>query len=343
MKEAYINKSETGQMNESYFTRSEAVTGAKYVIYNRQDYGGFWRRFLANFLDGIILGMAYKVIDAILHAIVSLLGTAYPEFSEWMLCAIIFWAYMIWLKGYRGATPGYYALGIRIISINGEEVTIKQIVIRTISSFFSAIPFVLGYIWIAVDANRQAWHDKIAGTYVIRTGAIPVRMIKLPRPGLIRVKLFTSLIVASLLLVIGLIGGVIYMLKESGAYRLSMQYISENPWAQQEVGNSITFGLIQSSKVIIKGTSGEANLTINVSGNKGEISVNTMLEKKDGKWQIIKAGYFDKEGNYIDITKPYRETRVKPKATKALFQKDELNHIKQEKLWNELIDKASVL
>jgi hypothetical protein len=223
---------------------------------------------------------------------------------------------MIWFKGYRGATPGYYALGIRIISINGTHVNVKQILIRIISSFFSAIPFGLGYIWITIDADRQAWHDKIAGTYVIRSGAMPVRVINLPRPGLIRVKLLTSLIVVSLLLLLGLIGGVMYLLKDSDAYRLSKQYISENPWVQQEVGNTIKFGTIRNSEVIIKGASGEANLTINVSGDKGEITVTTMLEKKDGNWQVIKAGYIDKAGNYIDIMEPHG--RGKKQAARRL-------------------------
>ncbi len=96
-----------------------------------------------------------------------------------------------------------------------------------------------------------------------------------------------------------------YLLKDSDAYRLSKQYISENPWVQQEVGNTIKFGIIQNSEVIIKGASGEANLTINVSGDKGEITVTIMLEKKDGNWQVIKAGYIDKAGNYIDIMEPH--------------------------------------
>ena len=292
-------------MNESYLDKAEALTGTERVIYNRQDYCGFWRRFTANFLDGLVLGMVYNVVNKILHVIASLSGTAYPGFSEWMLCTIIFWAYTIWFKGYRGATPGYYTLGIRIISINGTHVSIKQILIRIISSFFSAIPFGLGYIWITIDADRQAWHDKIAGTYVIKSGAMPVRVINLPRTGLIKVKLLTSLIVVSLLLLPGLIGGVVYLLKDSDVYRLSKQYISKNPWVQQEVGNTIKFGIIQNSEVIIKGASGEANLTINVSGDKGEITVTTMLEKKDGNWQVVKAGYIDRAGNYIDIMEPH--------------------------------------
>ncbi len=239
-------------MNESYLDKSEALTGTERVVYNRQDYCGFWRRFAANSLDGIILGIIFRAINEILHATASLSGTAYPGFSEWMLCTIVFWAYTIWFKGYRGATPGYYILGIKLISINGTHVNVKQILIRIISSFFSAIPFGLGYIWIIIDADRQAWHDKIAGTYVIKSGAMPVRTINLPRTGLIRVKLLTSLIVISLLLLLGLIAGVIYLLKGSDAYQLSKQHISKNPWVQQEVGNTIKFGIFNEAKLSSK-------------------------------------------------------------------------------------------
>ena len=296
-------------MKEFDINKAESVTGPDYVIFDRQDYGGFWRRFAANFLDGIILGMAYKLVHAVLLTIASLTGTAYPGFSDWMLSTIIFWTYMIWFKGYKGATPGYNVFGIRIISINGTQISIKQIIVRTIASFFSAIPLGLGYIWIAVDANRQAWHDKIAGTYVINAEAKPLQTNRLPHPGLVRIKMLTSLIVICLLLFLSLIGGIMFMLKESDAYKLSKQYISTNLWVQQEVGNTIEFGIIQSSKVF-KGASGKANLTIHVSGDKGEITVATMLEKKNGEWQIIKAGYFDREDNFIDITMPYTGSKI---------------------------------
>ena len=296
-------------MKEFDTNKSEPVTGSDHVIFDRQDYCGFWRRGAADFLDGIILGMAYKLVHVVLLAIASLTGTAYLGFSDWMLSAIIFWTYMIWFKSYRGATPGYNVFEIRIISINGTQISIKQIIVRTVSSFFSAIPLGLGYIWIAIDVNRQAWHDKIAGTYVIKAEAKFVQTIRLPHPGLVRTKTLTSLIIICLLLFLRVIGGIVYMLKESDAYKLSKKYISTNLWVQQEVGKTMEFGIIQSSKVF-NGASGKANLTIHVSGDKGEITVATVLEKKDGEWQIIKAGYFDRKDNFIDITAPYAESNI---------------------------------
>ena len=166
--------------------KSESVTDAEHVKYNRHDYCGFWRRFAANFLDGTILGAAYKLVNTVLLAIASLSGTDYPGFSDWMLSIIIFWTYMIWFKGFKGATPGYNVFGIGIISINGTQVSIKQIIVRTIFSFFSVIPLGLGYVWIAIDANRQAWHDKIAGTYVIKANSISVQTIRPLHPGQVR-------------------------------------------------------------------------------------------------------------------------------------------------------------
>lgn len=41
------------------------------------------------------------------------------------------------------------------------------------------------------------------------------------------------------------------------------------------------------------------------SGDKGEITITTMLAKKNGNWQVIKAGYIDRAGNCIDIMEPY--------------------------------------
>ncbi|GAX61915.1 hypothetical protein SCALIN_C28_0117 [Candidatus Scalindua japonica] len=287
----------------------EPITDAEHVKYNRQDYCGFWRRFAANFLDGAILGMAYKSVDVVLLALASLTGTSYLGFSDWMLSTIIFWAYMLWFKSYRGATPGYNVFGIRIISIKGSQVSIKQIVVRTVSSFLSAIPLGLGYLWIAIDPDRQAWHDKIAGTYVIKAESRPVQTNQQPSPGPVRIKLLTSLIIVCLLMLLSLIAGVVYLLKDSDAYKLSKQYIGANMWVQQEVGNTIEFGIIESSKVF-NGASGKANLIIRVSGEKGEVTVTTRLEKRDGEWQIIKAGYFDSDNNYIDITMPYTGSKV---------------------------------
>ncbi len=41
-------------------------------------------------------------------------------------------------------------------------------VMRLIGYFVSSIVIWLGFLWILFDANKQGWHDKIAGTYVVK-------------------------------------------------------------------------------------------------------------------------------------------------------------------------------
>jgi uncharacterized RDD family membrane protein YckC len=160
-------------------------------VYNREDYGGFWRRSFADFFDGIFLVIAYAVAYAV---VIAIKGSPIP-----ILPFVIFLAYIIGFKVYGGATPGYRILGMRIVAINGQEVTVKQVVIRLLSSIFSGFAFGLGFIWIAIDENKQAWHDKAAGTYVIRSGANPIRTVETPQSGLIRGKLSAALALGTLL------------------------------------------------------------------------------------------------------------------------------------------------
>jgi hypothetical protein len=60
------------------------------------------------------------------------------------------------------------ALGIKVISSDGSPVSWGQAVLRYIGYIISGLVFALGFIWIAFDAQRQGWHDKIAKTYVVR-------------------------------------------------------------------------------------------------------------------------------------------------------------------------------
>jgi len=96
-------------------------------VYNREDYGGFWRRSFADFFDAIFLAIAYAVVIAIS-------GVPMP-----IVVLLVFLGYMIGFKVYGGATPGYRILGLRILSINGTAITVKQALVRVLSSIFSGL------------------------------------------------------------------------------------------------------------------------------------------------------------------------------------------------------------
>ena len=78
-------------------------------------------------------------------------------------------AYVVYFWTTSGATPGKMAMGLRVVSTDGSPLTVGKAVIRFVGYIVSFAVLLIGFIWIAFDANKQGWHDKIAGTYVIKT------------------------------------------------------------------------------------------------------------------------------------------------------------------------------
>jgi uncharacterized RDD family membrane protein YckC len=67
-----------------------------------------------------------------------------------------------------GATPGKITFSARIVDArSGARPSLARLAIRCAAYLASALPFFLGFAWIAIDRRKQALHDKIAGTRVI--------------------------------------------------------------------------------------------------------------------------------------------------------------------------------
>jgi len=126
---------------------------------------GFWRRFAASFIDGIILSVVYGVIYAIV-------GSSAASALYLVLSA----GYFTYLEGGpNGQTFGKRALGIRVIGLSdGAPIGYGRGFIRWIGRYVSAIPLGLGYFWMLWDKEKQTWHDKFAGSVVVPESAYPV-------------------------------------------------------------------------------------------------------------------------------------------------------------------------
>ena len=261
-------------------------------VYVRTQYGSYLKRGLANLIDCSLLGLVFAIVS----------------FSSDFLTAIvelvIFLAYMIGLKFAFGATAGFHLLGMKIVSINGAKPTIKQIVFRFLAAFFSLLALGLGYLWIAIDKNKQAWHDKIANTYVIRPKATPVGTTEVHRKELVRTNLFATLAVISVTLFIGLFVGMRILLKDSEAYASAEQYLKTNPRIQQEVGKPVKIGWFFTGTFAAAGDFGKAIFLMQASGNKGKKTVAVLSNKSAGQWKTTLAGYTDQAGTFVDVTKP---------------------------------------
>ena len=67
------------------------------------------------------------------------------------------------------STPGKLIFGAYIVDAKTlKRASTSQLIIRYLSYYVSLIPLGLGFLWIAFDPRKQGWHDKLAGTVVIK-------------------------------------------------------------------------------------------------------------------------------------------------------------------------------
>src|SRR5215471_2996140 len=119
---------------------------------------GFWRRFAGAFIDGILLSIVSRILEAATSrgagaGIGLLISAAY---------------FTILIGSTRGQTLGQMALGIRVIDFNtGGPIGYGRAFIRWIVS-------ILGYFWMLWDKEKQCWHDKAANDVVVPVQYYPV-------------------------------------------------------------------------------------------------------------------------------------------------------------------------
>jgi uncharacterized RDD family membrane protein YckC len=132
---------------------SYAATGAVALTSAR---AGFWRRFAAAFIDGILLGIVSFILKAIL-------GTTGSGLT--LLIGIVYYTYF---HGSTGQTPGDAALSIRIVDKDGGgSIGYGRAFVRWLVSIVSGIVLLLGYLWMLWDGEKQTWHDKAANSVVV--------------------------------------------------------------------------------------------------------------------------------------------------------------------------------
>jgi uncharacterized RDD family membrane protein YckC len=68
----------------------------------------------------------------------------------------------------KGATIGGIICSLQVVRIDGRPIDWPTAIARALGCFLSLAAAGLGFLWIAIDNDRQAWHDKIAGTVVVR-------------------------------------------------------------------------------------------------------------------------------------------------------------------------------
>jgi Predicted membrane protein/domain len=135
------------------------------------EYAGFWIRTWASIIDSLLQCL---ILFPLLYAIYG--AQYFTDTDKWIhgpmdfllswvlpaIAVVLFWTY-------KSATPGKMIISAKIVDAQtGRQPTLGQFIGRYFAYFVSLIPLGLGLFWVAFDKRKQGWHDKLAGTVVIR-------------------------------------------------------------------------------------------------------------------------------------------------------------------------------
>ncbi|MBI5091021.1 MAG: RDD family protein [Candidatus Hydrogenedentes bacterium] len=136
-------------------------------------YAGFWIRFGAAFIDGIILIAVGTLTNLAVSAVTQFFSSDAVYFGSMFLSILLNQsvdiAYQTWFIGRFGATPGKMALGLKVVRPDGEPMTYMRAFGRAGAKIVSGIILNIGYIMAGFDEEKRALHDRMCDTRVIRT------------------------------------------------------------------------------------------------------------------------------------------------------------------------------
>jgi len=124
----------------------------------KMKYAGFGERLMAMIIDGLILAAVGIAIR----------GVGLSNFYE-KIDVFVGAVYIIYFWVNRGgATIGKNVMKIKVVTTEGKPVNYQKAIIRYLGYIVSGLPVFLGFLWVLWDDKKQGFHDKIAGTVVVK-------------------------------------------------------------------------------------------------------------------------------------------------------------------------------
>jgi uncharacterized RDD family membrane protein YckC len=112
---------------------------------------GFWIRLAATLLDFLLVGLVCSVLLLV------------PK-----LFLLVWVVYHVGLWSWKGTTVGGLVFSLKIVRTDGAPMNFGVALVRSLASFFSFLVFGVGFFWAGWSAEKLSWHDKIAGTLIVK-------------------------------------------------------------------------------------------------------------------------------------------------------------------------------
>lgn len=150
-------------------------------------YAGFWFRFFAMVIDGILFMILFFLVSLSVAAVMTMppttvlrLNSEGGRFDVGLLMnrtavfvntflLIVWWLYFaIMESSWRQATWGKFIVGIKVTDLEGQRISFGKATLRHFLRYVSAVLLGLGYLMVAFTKKKQALHDILAGCLVVR-------------------------------------------------------------------------------------------------------------------------------------------------------------------------------
>lgn len=118
----------------------------------------FYERLAAFALDFVLIAILAQAVR-----LDRLFGEWSPDGNLLLLALVYHVAFWTW----KQTTVGGIICQLRITRIDGTPMRFAEAFVRGLSGIFSLAFAAIGFLWILRDPERQAWHDRIAGTFVV--------------------------------------------------------------------------------------------------------------------------------------------------------------------------------
>ncbi|MFC5282492.1 RDD family protein [Pedobacter alpinus] len=146
----------------AFFGFNESFTSPQY-------FAGFDLRLLATVIDWFILFAIAAFIELLLALYFEQQSTTlFIILMGAILLPIIKMIYQIYMEHNHQATFGKKLLQIKVVNLQGLKPSLQQVVIRNLAKIISTVTVFFGYLYLFLNKQQQALHDKIADTMVIK-------------------------------------------------------------------------------------------------------------------------------------------------------------------------------
>ena len=121
---------------------------------------GFFIRLGALALDAVLIGLVLAFVSGLLPRFLR-----FHDGPGGFLIVLALYGALMWK--HKGTTIGGIVCGLKVVRVDNRELDWGTAIVRALSCFLSLAVAGLGFIWVAIDDEKQSWHDKIAGTAVV--------------------------------------------------------------------------------------------------------------------------------------------------------------------------------